>query len=726
MKGALIDVESMPRMTRAELVARAKAWHRRARALVSTLRRRDPAGEELRQSESRLRSLFEHGEDLIVACQLDGTILNVNRAIEKTLGWSRDELIGQNVSLIVTRASVELGNERVRRALAGEKLQKIFELEAIRRDGTLVPAEGWAHFIRDAAGRPIQHLGVFRDITERRRVEEAIRESEARYRSLFDNANDSILTFTLEGVVTSVNRAYERLTGWTRDELIGLNWAVLIAPVDRERMADRTRRALAGEKLPSQFEVRTLCKDGRVVPLEGRTRMQRDLDGRPTGFQGIYRDITERKQAEEALRESEERYRAMFAEAQERGEVLDRLYRVMASMQVSLNSQDRLRAFVEGVHKVLGFDRFYVALASPDLAAFEVVAAAGVEMFERLPLTPAAGPLYHAYATRQPLAILSDEDLRRVPPVGAEYRDRSYFRSRRFIVAPLIAGDRVIGVASADNKTTRRPITPAHVELFTLVAQQLATALEEARLYAEVERKSAELESASRHKSEFLANMSHELRTPLNAVIGFSEVLSERMFGELNEKQDEYLKDIHASGRHLLSLINDILDLSKIEAGKMELEPSDFDLPMTIENALMFVRERAARRDIALHSVVDRRLAKIHADERKIRQVLLNLLSNAIKFTPEGGRIEIGAKPVDGCIEVSVSDTGVGIAPEDQEAVFEEFRQVGTAEKKVEGTGLGLALSRKFIELHGGNIWVKSQLGEGSTFTFTVPVRRGA
>ena len=716
----------MPRMTRTELIARVEALGRRARSLERQLRRRDEAGEALRQSESRLRSLFEHGEDLIVACRLDGTILNVNRAIEKTLGWSRDELIGQNISLIVTPASVELGQERVRRALAGEKLPKIFELEAIRRDGMLVPAEGWAHFIRDAAGRPIEHLGVFRDVTERRRGEEAIRESEARYRSLFDNANDSILTFTLEGVVTSVNRAYERLTDWTRDELIGLNWDVLIAPVDRERMADRTRRALAGEKLPSQFEVRTLCKDGRVVPLEGRTRMQRDLDGRPTGFQGIYRDITERKQAEEALRESEERYRAMFTEAQERGEVLDRLYRVMASMQVSLNSQDRLRAFVEGVHKVLGFDRFYVALASPDLAAFEVVAAAGVEMFERLPLTPAAGPLYHAYATRQPLAILNDDDLRRVPPVGAEYRDRSYFRSRRFIVAPLIAGDRVIGVASADNKTTRRPITLANVELFTLVSQQLATALEEARLYAEVERKSAELESASRHKSEFLANMSHELRTPLNAVIGFSEVLSERMFGELNEKQDEYLNDIHASGQHLLSLINDILDLSKIEAGKMELEPSDFDLPMTIDNALMLVRERAARRGVALHRAVDERLGQVEADERKIRQVLLNLLSNAIKFTPEGGRVEVAAKPVDGFIEVSVTDTGVGIAPADQEAVFEEFRQVGTSDKKVEGTGLGLALSRKFVELHGGKIRVKSQVGAGSTFTFSVPVRRAS
>ena len=219
--------------------------------------------------------------------------------------------------------------------------------------------------------------------------------------------------------------------------------------------------------------------------------------------------------------------------------------------------------------------------------------------------------------------------------------------------------------------------------------------------------------------------MSHELRTPLNAIIGFSEVLNERMFGELNEKQDEYLKDIHASGQHLLSLINDILDLSKIEAGKMELEVSDFDLPMAIDNALMLVRERATRRGIELHRSIDERLGQIQADERKIRQVLLNLLSNAIKFTPDGGRIEVWAKPVDGFIEVSVTDTGVGIAPEDQEAVFEEFRQVGTASTKIEGTGLGLTLCRKFAELHGGRIWVKSELGQGSTFTFALPVRRG-
>ena len=195
------------------------------------------------------------------------------------------------------------------------------------------------------------------------------------------------------------------------------------------------------------------------------------------------------------------------------------------------------------------------------------------------------------------------------------------------------------------------------------------------------------------------------------------------MFGDINDKQAEYLRDILESGRHLLALINDILDLSKIEAGRMELERSDFDLPATIENTLVLVRERAQRRNIALTRTIDDGLGTILADERKVKQVLLNLLSNAIKFTPEGGCIEVREALRDGMAEVSVSDTGVGIAPEDQSKVFEEFRQVGTASKKVEGTGLGLAISRKFIELHGGKIWVSSQVGSGSTFAFNLPLR---
>jgi signal transduction histidine kinase len=201
-------------------------------------------------------------------------------------------------------------------------------------------------------------------------------------------------------------------------------------------------------------------------------------------------------------------------------------------------------------------------------------------------------------------------------------------------------------------------------------------------------------------------------------------VLLEKMFGDVNDKQEEYLRDIHTSAQHLLSLINDILDLSKIEAGRMDLDVAAFDLPTAIDDALLLMRERAARRSIALERQIDERLGEISADQRKVKQVLLNLLSNAVKFTPEGGRIEVRAAHANGTAEISVTDTGIGIAPEDHEAVFEEFRQVGKAEKKAEGTGLGLALCRKFVELHGGRIWVKSQLGAGSTFTFTLPLSR--
>jgi signal transduction histidine kinase len=215
--------------------------------------------------------------------------------------------------------------------------------------------------------------------------------------------------------------------------------------------------------------------------------------------------------------------------------------------------------------------------------------------------------------------------------------------------------------------------------------------------------------------------MSHELRTPLNAIIGFSEVLAEQMFGEVNAKQAEYLADILESGRHLLSLINDILDLSKIEAGRMELDLGDFSLPSAIENAVTLIRERAHRRGITVERAVDERVGRVRGDERKVKQVLLNLLTNALKFTPEGGRISVQASVRDGAAEVCVTDTGIGISPQDQATVFDEFRQVGTMAKKVEGTGLGLAISRKFIELHGGRIWVTSEVGVGSTFGFTLP-----
>jgi signal transduction histidine kinase len=236
----------------------------------------------------------------------------------------------------------------------------------------------------------------------------------------------------------------------------------------------------------------------------------------------------------------------------------------------------------------------------------------------------------------------------------------------------------------------------------------------------------AAAQSANRAKSDFLANMSHELRTPLNAVIGFSEVLHERMFGELNDKQAEYVSDIHSSGKHLLSLINDILDLSKVEAGSMQLDRSEFDVPSALENAMTLVRERAQRQGVQLHLRIEDDVQTFFADERRFKQVMLNLLSNAVKFTPAGGRVDVTARRVGGALQVAVADTGVGIAPQDQQAVFEQFRQVGDdVTRKAEGTGLGLALTQRLVELHGGTLELDSALGQGSTFTFTLPPHHG-
>jgi signal transduction histidine kinase len=337
------------------------------------------------------------------------------------------------------------------------------------------------------------------------------------------------------------------------------------------------------------------------------------------------------------------------------------------------------------------------------------------------PIRLGEGALGRTAETRQPVEV---PDIRAVGAYEGRMRDilsRTDFRA--VLAVPLLREGRILGGLVVLRKTPGR-FAPESVDLLKTLAAQSAIAIQNARLFSELEDKSRELEAASRHKSEFLANMSHELRTPLNAIIGFSEVLGEMMFGELNDKQAEYVQDILSSGRHLLALINDILDLSKVEAGRMELELSRFDLPAAIGSAVILVRERATRHGLALDVSVDDRLGPFVGDERKIRQVLLNLLSNAVKFTPEGGRIAVRAAPANGAVEVSVSDTGIGIAPEDQEAVFQEFRQVGTDyAKKREGTGLGLALARRFVDLHGGRIWVKSRLGEGSTFTFTLPVR---
>jgi signal transduction histidine kinase/putative methionine-R-sulfoxide reductase with GAF domain len=421
------------------------------------------------------------------------------------------------------------------------------------------------------------------------------------------------------------------------------------------------------------------------------------------------------------FQELEQRTRELARSVEE----LKALGEVGQAVSSTLDLQELLETVVAHADRLSGTDggSIYEYDEATELFYLRATRAFDAELAEILRATPlkmGEGSVGRAAATRGPVQI---------PDIAEEGAFQSRLREvltragyRAVLALPLLREDRILGSLVVSRRSPGE-FPPNVVELVRTFASQSALAIQNARLFREIEDKSLQLEVASRHKSEFLANMSHELRTPLNAIIGFSEVLVEKMFGELNDKQEEYLTDILSSGKHLLSLINDILDLSKVEAGRMELEVGRFSLREALGNGLTMLKERAGRHGIGLGLEIDPDLDLIEADERKVKQVVFNLLSNAVKFTPDGGRVDVAARRVDGEVEVAVSDTGIGIAPDDQAHVFEEFRQVGRGTAKAEGTGLGLPLAKRFVELHGGSMWVESAVGQGSTFTFALPLR---
>jgi signal transduction histidine kinase/CheY-like chemotaxis protein len=404
-----------------------------------------------------------------------------------------------------------------------------------------------------------------------------------------------------------------------------------------------------------------------------------------------------------------------LAEARERqtaaDQVLDAIGRSASELEpvfeTVVGQAVRLCGADAGLIYVLDGDVYRLAFAIGGSQAYR-------DYLSGVPIARGAGTLVGRVGLeRRPVQILDvladpDYEMHRAVELGG---------FRTMLGVPMLAGDKVIGVITLWREQVQA-FGERTLELITTFAAQGAIAIQNAQLFRE-------LEVAGRHKSEFLASMSHELRTPLNAVIGFSDVLLERMFGELNERQEEYVRDIRDSGRHLLELINEILDLSKVEAGRMELEPGPLSLPDLLEHGLAMVRERAARHGIAISLEVAPEVGVIWADELKLKQVVLNLLTNAVKFTPDGGSVEVGARMAGEEAEVVVRDTGIGIDPADHERIFEAFQR-GGREARHEGTGLGLTLSKRIVELHGGRIWMSSRPGEGSTFGFAVPVRQDA
>ena len=401
---------------------------------------------------------------------------------------------------------------------------------------------------------------------------------------------------------------------------------------------------------------------------------------------------------------------------------LDRLYQLSTAIQEPLSLRDQLRRVLEAASEMGILDRLHVWAVGPAGDRLVNLAGAGFSEEEwwglegaEIPLTE-AGAMYKAYEDGQPLVF---DDEHPVPPalrLRPPYSRRKALRTRSFLVIPMIARGTTVGIFAGDNKPSGRPIGPDTVRLLHTFAAHAAVAIANAHLFEA-------MESATRAKSQFLANMSHELRTPLNAILGYTELILDRVYGEVPPKIRDVLGRVEKSGRHLLGLINDVLDLSKIEAGQSTLHLSDYSVRDIVQTVVTAVEGLAADKKLALVTAVPPDLPVARGDERRLTQVLLNLVGNAIKFT-EAGQVAIGVAMADGWLTFSVADTGPGIALEDQRRIFDEFQQADSSNTRSKGgTGLGLAIARRIIQMHGGRLWVESTPGAGATFHFTIPIR---
>ena len=426
----------------------------------------------------------------------------------------------------------------------------------------------------------------------------------------------------------------------------------------------------------------------------------------------LFREIDEKSRALEELSRNQEQ-----------------LSRLSTALQEPLSLAEQLTRVLDAARQVVGLDHLYIWTPSPAADGLMVSAGAGLGESDwrdlvgvTIPLGE-AGALAAVYRDGEPLLFSEAHPLPEKYRLRLPYSAIAALRLKAFLVSPMIARGRTVGVLSADNRVSRAPI-PAHtVDLLHTFAAQAAVAVENARLFQEIQEKSQQLEVASKHKSQFLANMSHELRTPMNAVLGYTDLILDNIFGDVPEAIRDTLERVKANGHHLLGLINDVLDLSKIEAGQLTLSLGDYSMGEVVHAVVSALDSLAAEKRLALKATVLADLPPGRGDERRITQVLLNLAGNAIKFTDEG-EVSIEARISDGAFVVSVSDTGPGISEADQQTIFDEFQQADSSStRKKGGTGLGLSISRRIVELHGGRLWVKSTPGDGSTFSFTLPIR---
>lgn len=550
---------------------------------------------------------------------------------------------------------------------------------------------------------------------------EALQESEGRYRRLAENAPDVIYRINLvpERRFEYVSPAVEQMIGYTPEEHYQDPELVynIVHPDDRFL---QHQLESVNEDCIAPKELRWVGKGGNIIWTEQRNLLIRDRVGQVVAMEGIARDITERKKVEFARQKQALNERTMteamsiFTGNHNRDDVLDKLLELLAERQgykteAYLVYDEWSRSLKRIASRAVDEELLPQSINLKDNQVADIVMGKTVQIIpgEKITILPASASIKDGF-THSATAVIPvyyQDWLQGVLLLGTDREtgpdDRAFLEQVSIQLGICLYGIK-------------------QFEYLKTLSQQLAIRQKE------IEKKNRELEQANRAKSEFLTNMSHELRTPLNSVIGFSELLERQIFGELNPRQQEYVQDIRESGEHLLALINDILDLSKIEAGSMELDLSEFDLQDLLQSSLRMFREKALKKNIRLNMVMDENIGLVVADSRKLKQVVFNLLANAVKFTESGGEVLLSAVLEGSNVTVSVTDNGIGIYESDMDKLFKEFSQVdGSLSRRHEGTGLGLALSGKLVEMHGGAIGVESESGKGSRFYFSIPLHPG-